>query len=156
MIQPEIREILGFKVVGLQRQTEMGKTMEHLPKLWDQFMSRMSEIKNRTKENVGYGISISSDPMPKKFTYVAGAEVTDDSEIPDGMTSITIRPGKYVVFTHKGPVARVGETYDAIWKEWLPTSGKRIDMTAPCLERYDERFKDDDNSVMEILFPLES
>lgn len=145
----------GFKIVGLQCDTEMGKTMEHLPKLWDQFMPRISEIKNCVDVKVGYGVSTAEDPTSKKFKYLAGVEVTDDREIPSGMVSITIKPRKYAVFTHKGPVARIGETYDAIWKEWLPASGKKIDMRAPCLERYDERFRDDENSVMEILFPLE-
>ena len=156
MIQSEIREIREFKLIGLQCETEMGKTMERLPKLWDQFISRSSEIKNRINERTGYGISIADDPTSKKFTYIAGVEVTDDSEIPHGMISTTIRAGRYAVFKHKGPVARIGATYDAIWKEWLPVSKQKINMKAPCLERYDERFRDDDNSVMEILFPLES
>ena len=153
-MEPEIREISEFKIVGLQCQTELGKTMEDLPKLWDEYMPRMGEIKNRIDEKVGYGVSIAEDPESKKFTYLAGVGVTDDSTIPEGMTSITIKEGKYVVFTHKGSLTKIGETYDFIWNEWLPKSGKKIDVRAPCLERYDERFKDDENSVMEILFPL--
>ncbi len=154
-MEPEIREISEFKIVGLQCQTEMGKTMEDLPKLWDEYMRRMGEIKNRIDEKVGYGVSTPHDPESKKFTYLAGVEVSDDSNVPEGMTSIAIRSGKYVVFIHKGPVAKIGETYDYIWNEWLPKSSKKIDVRAPCLERYDERFKDDADSAMEILFLLE-
>jgi AraC family transcriptional regulator len=115
----------------------------------------MNEIKDRIDEKVGYGVSIPHDPESKKFTYLAGVEVSGDSNVPKGMTSITIRSGKYVVFIHKGPVVKIGETYDYIWNEWLPKSGKKIDVRSPCLERYDERFKDDEDSAMEILFLLE-
>jgi AraC family transcriptional regulator len=153
-MEPEIREISEFKVVGLQCQTEMGKTMEDLPKLWDEYMRRIGEIKDRVQEKVGYGISIASDSSSKKFTYLAGTEVSDDNNIPEGMTSITIKSGNYIVFTHKGPVSKIGETYDYIWKEWLPKSDKKIEIKAPCIERYGENFKDDENSIMEILFLL--
>ena len=155
-MEPEIREISEFKIIGLQCQTEMGKTMEDLPKLWDEYMGRLDEIKNRVDDKVGFGVSISDDPSSKKFTYLAGAEVTDDSNIPEGMTMIIIKPAKYVVFTHKGPIEKLGETYNNIWNEWLPKSNLKVNVKAPCLERYDDRFKDDESSIMEILFTLES
>jgi predicted transcriptional regulator YdeE len=72
-MEPEIREISEFKIVGLQCQTEMGKTMEDLPKLWNEFMGRIDEIKNRVDDKVGYGISIVDGHSSKKFTYLARA-----------------------------------------------------------------------------------
>ena len=155
-MEPEIKEMKGLKIIGLQCQTQMGKTMQDLPKLWDEFMARMNEIKNRIGKDVAYGVSTTDDPTGQKFYYLAGIEVSDDSAIPHDMTSMKIAAKKYAVFIHKGPVSKIGETYEVIFNEWLPSSRKNVDMKAPHLERYDERFKDDENSVMEILVPLKS
>ncbi len=51
-MEPEIRELSKFKIVGLQCQTEVGETMVDLSKLWDEFMGRIGEIKNRLDEKL--------------------------------------------------------------------------------------------------------
>ena len=83
-MEPEIREISEFKIVGLQCKTGMDKIMEDLPKLWDEYMRRKDEIKDRIDEKLGYGVYILEDPTSKKFTYLAGVEVSNDNNIRRG------------------------------------------------------------------------
>jgi hypothetical protein len=42
----------------------------------------------------------------------------------------------YAVFEHRGPVATIGATWNAIWSEWLPRSGRTVADT-PDFEVYD-------------------
>ena len=62
---------------------------------------------------------------------------------------------KYAVFTHKGSVDKILETYQAIYAVWQPKSGYEL-IKAPDFEYYDERF-DPDNpeaSELDIYIPI--
>lgn len=47
----------------------------------------------------------------------------------------TIAGGRYAVFLHEGPYERFQQTFDAIFKGWLPRSGQQL-RDAPCFELY--------------------
>lgn len=47
----------------------------------------------------------------------------------------TIAGGRYAVFLHQGPYERLQQTFDAIFKGWLPRSGEQL-REAPCFELY--------------------
>jgi AraC family transcriptional regulator len=70
------------------------------------------------------------------------------------MEGKTIPPATYAVFTHHGPITRLGETYGHIYGEWLPSSGyARTD--GPEFELYDARFRHDaPDSEMDIYIPV--
>jgi AraC family transcriptional regulator len=54
--------------------------------------------------------------------------VTLDRELPPaGEVGVqTIPGGRYAVFLHRGPYENFGVTYDAIYRDWLPSSGEQL------------------------------
>jgi AraC family transcriptional regulator len=70
-----------------------------------------------------------------KFRY--DACVTIDCEVkPEGeVGQKTIAGGKYAVFLHAGAYEGFQQTYDQIFKAWLPGSGEKL-RDEPCFEVY--------------------
>jgi AraC family transcriptional regulator len=70
-----------------------------------------------------------------KFRY--DACVTIDREVkPEGeVGQKTIAGGKYAVFLHAGAYEGFQQTYDQIFKAWLPGSGEKL-REEPCFEVY--------------------
>lgn len=55
---------------------------------------------------------------------------------PEGEIGVKeIKGGKYAVFMHKGPYENFQQTYNAIYKQWLPESGHTL-RNLPCFELY--------------------
>ncbi len=65
------------------------------------------------------------------------------------MVAKIIPQGKYVVFTHKGSIHKLQETYEYIWGTWIPFSKVELDMRDD-FELYDEGFKGANNHLSEI------
>lgn len=130
----ETKEKNEFKIVGLSCETSVQECQKVLPDLWDKFNKRVAEIKNRTGDVV-YGVSITKNIETCEFTYIAGIEVTDFEDIPEGMVQEIIPKEKYMVYEHKGHISKIGESYCKIMEEfkkecikenkiWLEVYGK--------------------------------
>lgn len=91
-----------------------------------------------------------------KFRYDACVTI-DREERPDGdVDAKTIAGGKYAVFLHAGSYERFQQTYDQIFKAWLPGSGEKL-REEPCFELYlnsPDQVKPDDLRT-EIWLPLQ-
>ena len=46
-------------------------------------------------------------------------------DIPEGMVGMTVPGGSYALFTHKGMLDKLAETYDLIYSTWLPNPAMR-------------------------------
>ena len=55
-----------------------------------------------------------------EFCYFAGIEVKNFSDIPKEMLIKIIPNSKYTVFTHKGSLSKLKDTYNFIYGVWLP------------------------------------
>ncbi|MEN6521378.1 MAG: GyrI-like domain-containing protein [Armatimonadota bacterium] len=146
-------KLIGNKYIGANLNGE-------IPALWDkQFLPRMSEIKNVVNGNASYGLC---ECMCKgeckcgqgaEFYYIAAMEVSSFDEVPDGMSTKTVPAAKYAVFTHKGPVSKLHDTFQKIYTEWIPASGLEIAGNY-CFEYYGGCFDNSENSLMDIYVPL--
>jgi AraC family transcriptional regulator len=70
---------------------------------------------------------------------VAAVEVEQIAEVPPGMLALCIPANSYAVYTHRGHIARIGDTVKSVWGEWLPAS-RYQHVPAPDFEFYDARF----------------
>lgn len=156
-MKPTIVEIGHMVFVGMHCRTTLKTNM--IPQLWDNYMPRMSEVQNIVNPETGYGIcfyeNITDFTNETPFSYMACQEVSDTSNIPKEMSTREIAPAKYALFTHKGPVNTLQETYLNIYNKWLPEGGF-IPAKADMFELYDERFKfGEATSEMDIYIPIE-
>lgn len=153
MQNPRILHRNACQVVGLAGQFTMENNS--IPQLWDEFNKRDKEIPH-ANHDAAIGICFHDDDYQagKPFTYMAAFAVTDISEIPLGMVSHQIQAGEYAVFEHVGALDTLNQTYDMIYREWLPSSEYEMDKRDD-LEIYDERFVyGAPESVMEIWIPV--
>ena len=154
-MEPKILTKEAFKIIGMRYFGE-NKNKE-ITQLWDVFLPRMESIKSRINHTISYGICypVEGKDNDAAFEYIAAVEVADLDDIPAEMVGKTIPTQKYAVFTHKGSVDKVLETYQAIYAVWQPKSGYEL-IKAPDFEYYDERFNPDnpEASELDIYIPI--
>ena len=130
-----------MRVVGLSGRYRPGAT-DGIPALWQDMVTRWSAA-GRPFPPVCFGVCFDEGDCAAEenpaFTYMAAFETTDDAPAPEGFELRTVPANRYAVFTHRGPIVRIGETYRRIFGEWLPGSGLTR-AEGPDFELYDERF----------------
>jgi AraC family transcriptional regulator len=155
---PERKVIgMGAKFISVMSPEKNNQLV--IPRLWQAYMQRQEEIKNRDKRFslglISAVLPVETKSHPYELYYMACAEVPDTNHIPAGMEAKTVPAGNYAVFQHHGPVNRIGETLNYIYQKWLPQSGQKI-RKAPEIEIYDERFNPtSETSEMDICIPVE-
>jgi AraC family transcriptional regulator len=86
---------------------------------------------------------------------MTGVEVPDLSDLPIDLAGKSVPRCDCLVFTHRGPVSRIGDSYRGIYERWLPASERR-----PALPLNFERYPDGagdpyaDSYVFEICVPV--
>jgi AraC family transcriptional regulator len=116
---------------------------QDIPALWERFWARHAEVRDAIP-GVCYGLCVPGAPAsggtgPATFEYTACVGVGSSGVVPDGMVERHVPAQRYLVFTHVGHVSGIAQTYDAIYRRWLPASGHRL-ACGPDFERYDGRF----------------
>lgn len=125
-----------------------------IPNLWMKFLQESYGIQNVVNPEIYYGVSFDNDEETGVFFHLVGVEVSDIENLTEGMTYLTILQHKYAVFTHKGTMEMLGETYGYIYGVWLINSEYEID-DAYSYELYDERFNyGDADSEFDIYIPI--
>lgn len=152
-MEPRIVEKGPFTLVGMIYFGDNQKG--EIPQLWNEFVPRMGAIEHPVA-GATYGFCFTDDRANPNFWYIAGMPVERLTEIPAEMVAKTVPGATYAVFTHKGPLAGLGETYAHIYKTWLPTSGFELAANFD-FERYDhDRFnpRDEARSELDIYIPI--
>jgi AraC family transcriptional regulator len=108
-----------------------------IPDQWQRFSPYIGIIPTQVGK-VAYGVVYNFD-SDSNFDYLCGVEVSDASELPQGITSLQVAGQKYAVFAHRGHIAGIRATIAAIWSKGIPESGCQV-AAAPTLERYGPEF----------------
>ena len=148
-MKDKIIGIKGFKAVGI---TYFGNNSNgEIPRLWEAFNKRYTDIKQKSKSMLFYGICDDGMDSEGRFHYTACAEVDSFEDLPEGMETKVIPEGKYLMYTYCGPLKNLGEFYNNIFTKLIPASEHEIDCR-PQLELYDERFMS--NGEFDIYIPI--
>ncbi|MBB6609941.1 GyrI-like domain-containing protein [Pontibacter sp. Tf4] len=131
MQQPTLQTIAGKKLVGMSTETKLAT---HNPAtLWQQFMPRRHEVGVIVGPEL-YSVQVYDAGFVKGeftansvFRDWAAVEVTDSTDLPDGMEQLNVPAGLYAVFLHKGPASAFPATAGYIFGEWLPNSNYTLD-----------------------------
>ncbi len=145
-MEPEIIKKPAFTAVGLMYH---GKNEQNeIPQVWGRLNPRFQEIQNKT--GIAYGVcgDMAEDG---RFHYLAGFEVTDITDIPDGMEQWHVAEQTYAVFPCT--LQTIQQTYQTIFETWFPQSGyQKAD--GPDLEFYSETFDPATGEGMAIYMPV--
>lgn len=138
-MEPKIVTLPSFKVVGMRY---FGKNEnQEISELWGKANQRMGEISHVASQNA-YGVCVMLPDAPAgEFEYIAGLEVSQAEDVPDGMVVREVPTSQYAVFTHLGSLDRLPATYEYIYSTWIPQSGFQL-TGGPDFELYNEDFKD--------------
>lgn len=90
-----------------------------------------------------------------EFRYIVETEVENFSNIQEGLVTKELPPSKYALFTHKGSITGVKDTYDFIYGTWLAGTDYEL-AELDTIELYDERSNDllSPNYEFDIYIPL--
>ncbi|MEQ9404720.1 MAG: GyrI-like domain-containing protein [Cyclobacteriaceae bacterium] len=132
MEAPEIIQIPDKKLIAMRISMSIAdnKTRE----LWQGFRPRISEIKNRigtdfySLQHYPQGFDLKAFTPNVQFERLAAIEVSDHSEVPEGMEAYMLAGGQYAVFTHHGPATAFARTFQFIFGIWLPASDFELDV----------------------------
>jgi AraC family transcriptional regulator len=113
--------------------------------LWQGFRPRAHEIADRLSPDF-ISMTVYPDGFRRaQFTPLtvhqkwAAVEVSDLTNVPEGMESFTIPAGKYAVFHHRGTAMDAAKTYNYIFNSWQPGSGYELD-ERPYFELLGEKY----------------
>ena len=129
-------------------------TTDGIPALWEKFIPHLGKIPGQ-KNEVTFGVCCNADGKGG-FEYIAGVEISKLDDLPEQYRWIEVQPQDYAVFEHKGSLDQLPETFQYIWKTWLPQSGREA-ADAPEFERYSADFNPaTGDGVLEIWLPLKA
>ncbi|HKD22374.1 MAG TPA: AraC family transcriptional regulator [Rhizomicrobium sp.] len=118
---PEIVPDGPLHFIGLSQRTSFGTADKTVPAQWRRFMAEEYERIADKAEAIPVGVYTNLDD-DGNFDFVTAAEVERASDVPKGLVKVTVPKQTYAVFQHRGHVSTIGQTYDAIWNDWLPFS----------------------------------
>lgn len=150
-MSPRIVEQPEFLVAGVAVRTSNAKEMTSdgvIGKQWLRFMQDgvYGKIPNKADTSIVAVYTDYASDHNGEYTFLLGARVTSDADLPAGIIAKKIPGGKFAVFTtEKGPAPKVvPETWMKI--NSLPQSAVGADRTYRAdFEVYDERAKDPQN-----------
>jgi len=148
-MEPTFETKAAFTVVGMKYR---GKNQNNeIPQMWQTFFPRMKEITHKANPNVNYGVcgALDDDGV---FEYLAGFEVANTDDIPEGMISWDVPEQTYAIFPCT--LKTIHQTYEYIFKTWLPQSDYEHG-GGPDFEFYGEDF-DREEEKLYIYMPVKS
>jgi AraC family transcriptional regulator len=140
-------------MAGIRREHTFAGAVQGIPEQWRAFRATTPPA-----QRVGsrcFGVICSAVPAEQRFEYMTAFHVTDFSGLAPDVGRLKIPANHYAVFTHRGHVSTLWDTWDAIWNRWLPMSGY-TGLHAPDFEVYDAQFNLETGlGGMEIWYPVE-
>jgi predicted transcriptional regulator YdeE len=152
----KVTQEAGFTVIGISARTSNAKEMTAqgvIGKQWARLMQEdlLSKIPKKADQNI---VAVYTDYASDKngeYTYILGAKVTSDKDIPVGMVAKKIPAGRYAIFTSdKGPAPKV---VPELWMRInsLPSSATGSNRVYGAdFEVYDQRAADPQNIQMDV------
>ena len=149
---PRFEDRRPFLLAGLTERYNTAK-IEGIPVQWQRFAPHIGKVPGQVGWTC-YGVCFNFDGADN-MDYMCAVEVSVASALPAELTELQVAEQKYAVFAHRGHISKIGGTWDAIFKQWLPTSGYRM-VKAPQLEIYGEEFNSRTGTgLVEIWIPVE-
>jgi predicted transcriptional regulator YdeE len=146
----------GFTVVGISARTTNAKEMTAegvIGKQWTRIFQEtvMARIPNKADQNIVAVYTDYASDHDGEYTFLLGARVTSEKDVPAGMVAKQVPGGKFAVFTSKkGPAWKVVPELWARINSLPKTTVGGDRRYAADFEIYDERAADPQNSQVDV------
>ena len=130
-MDPEIIIFPKTALVGISLEMTMAKDLTH--KLWSTFMPVAHPLRKGDSlelfsvQDFGDLIFFKQYDPNLPFTKYAMIRPGDLEQIPEDFESLIIPEGKYAKFTYRGKPSDAGPFFQAIYGNWLPKSGYKLE-----------------------------
>lgn len=110
---------------------------EEIALFWQNTYKPWAVMNKLGPDHARYGITYDDPSITAgdQCRYDACAEVTPDFVAMGGALKTTIPGGKYASLSFKGTAQEIGEAWNALLRDWLPSSGLQLD-ARPCFEYF--------------------
>ena len=135
-LEPRFEQGRIIHIAGISCDYRGDTSADGIPQQWEEFAPHIGNIKGQVS-NATYGVCW--DFGDGSSAYLCGVETEKQSDVPVGMTSVSLGPWTYAVFTHEGPVSTIRATWSEIYDDWFPNSEKKPDGNL-AYERYSDDF----------------
>jgi AraC family transcriptional regulator len=136
-LEPPRIESLGTLLIAGIGARYTSETIAGVAAQWQRFAPYIGHIPGQVGK-VAYGVICNSDDSGN-IEYICGVEVSDFSGVPADWSRVRIQPQRYAVFTHRGHISGIRQTWLAIFNQGLQEAGL-VHADGPEFERYDEKF----------------
>ncbi|MFC0214992.1 GyrI-like domain-containing protein [Paenibacillus chartarius] len=153
-LDPKIVDVKTLQLVGMEiRGVDPGE----IAMLWNEFRRRAPGIPDRRdRDSAIYYAVVEPTGVQWELSYTACVEVSAiTGRPPEGMICKALPASTYAVFTHRGSLKRIPDTYHYIYSTWFPKSGReRLDGAE--FARYDSRYLGpaNDDSALDLYIPV--
>ena len=152
MRAPQFENGRPMLLAGIRRHHAYASAGETITAQWREF-EELARIPAQIG-TVAYGVMCGGSPESQQFEYMCAVEVSSFDDLPADLGRMRVPEAFYAVFEHAGIVSTVQDTWNAIWKTWLPESGFGP-ANSPDFERYGEHFDSTTGEGgLEIFFPI--
>lgn len=143
---PELH-LLGLSTRFIRPLAPAANNLDVIPKLYARFCPLLPKL---PPQQDGYLYGAARHPAdgatrdPDELEYLAAiaiAAAVKTPASPPGLVRWVVPASPYACFTHRGPVAKLGETINYVFGTWLPRSAY-VHGEGPNLDRQDARFGD--------------
>ena len=155
-LEPVIVEMEEVKLAGIRGTTTLADN--RLPDLWEQYLQLREKYSAGNAD--GFSVcetdrAVYDEAGDVSFSVMIGSPADSFSYIPDILIQKTVAAGKYAVFTHRGELGTLEQTYDYIFGTWL-LSGKGLLDEREDFEVYRSKITafDDPENMVEIYIPI--
>lgn len=118
----EIIEKQALIVVGLPVRANWPELYIEMPKAWELFRARYTEIAYRQD---GTFVDVSLDKIGEEYLQLVCTRVSQVGPIPSGMRAIKIPAQQYVHHRHIGPIISIAESFGRIY-DWAREHGHPV------------------------------
>ncbi len=155
---PRIQEVAPMRLTGLMGDFTP-ETMRDIPALWSRFVPQLQRVRiSGVGGRVSYGAGFHCFDGSPSYQYLCAVEVSDFGGAPPEWARIEVPRRRYAIFSHRGHVAALGDTINAVYETWLPGSGRAAALGGGApdfLERYGEAFDPASGTGdLEVWFPI--
>jgi predicted transcriptional regulator YdeE len=133
-VKPKIITLDPFEVMGtMSRIKPEEESSETYVLVWKTFESHLDTIRPQSTDQAYYGVNFPTEDEGV-FDYVAGMAVAGADAPSEGLVIRRIPAARYAVF--ECPASKIGETYQHIFRTWLPGSPYQTSISVPVFEQY--------------------